>query len=61
MAKPIFRVRSISKSFGHHVVLDNVSLDIYSGEIIGLIGASGTGKTTFLNTLATSFKYSSPV
>ncbi|MFW5865500.1 MAG: ABC transporter ATP-binding protein, partial [Nanoarchaeota archaeon] len=33
------------------IVLDDISLDIRSGEIIGLIGASGSGKTTFLNTL----------
>ncbi|MGM5481010.1 MAG: ABC transporter ATP-binding protein [Nanobdellota archaeon] len=51
MTKPIFRVRGVSKAFGNHVILDDINLDIHSGEIIGLIGASGSGKTTFLNTL----------
>ncbi len=51
MGEPIFRVQNVSKSFGTHVVLDNINLDINSGEIIGIIGASGAGKTTFLNAL----------
>lgn len=51
MSEPIFKVRGVSKAFREHVVLDNIDLDIYSGEIIGIIGASGAGKTTFLNTL----------
>lgn len=51
MGEPIFKVRGISKAFNEHVVLDNIDLDIQSGEIIGIIGASGAGKTTFLNTL----------
>ncbi|MFW6378589.1 MAG: ABC transporter ATP-binding protein [Nanoarchaeota archaeon] len=51
MPNPIFRVKNLTKAFGKMVVLDDISLDIRSGEIIGLIGASGSGKTTFLNTL----------
>ena len=51
MSEPVFKVRGVSKAFNEHVVLDNIDLDIYSGEIIGIIGASGAGKTTFLNTL----------
>lgn len=51
MADPIFKVEGISKQFGTHTVLDNVSLEIEPGEIIGLIGSSGAGKTTFLNML----------
>lgn len=51
MSDPIFRIQNVSKSFGEHQVLDNINLDVYSGEILGVIGASGAGKTTFLNTL----------
>jgi len=51
MSNPIFRIEGVSKSFGKNLILDNISLDILSGEIIGIIGASGSGKTTLLNTI----------
>lgn len=51
MSEPIFRIERVSKSFGRHVVLKDINLDIFPGEIIGIIGASGAGKTTFLNTM----------
>ncbi|MFP4522941.1 MAG: ABC transporter ATP-binding protein [Candidatus Nanoarchaeia archaeon] len=51
MGEAVFKIRAISKSFGNQHVLDNISLDIFSGEIIGIIGESGAGKTTFLHTL----------
>ncbi|MFW6230999.1 MAG: ABC transporter ATP-binding protein [Nanoarchaeota archaeon] len=47
----VVRVSNLSKSFGPKIVLQNVNMEIYSGEILGLIGMSGHGKTTFLNTL----------
>lgn len=51
MGEAVFKITGVSKSFGDQHVLDNISLDIFSGEIIGIIGESGAGKTTFLHTL----------
>ena len=46
------RVINISKSFGSTRVLDNVTFDVNEGEIIVLLGASGSGKTTILRIIA---------
>jgi len=43
------RLKNISKRFGKHKILEQVSIDIAPGEIFGIIGLSGTGKTTLLN------------
>lgn len=44
---------SVSKQFGDHVVLDNLTFSIDTNEKISLIGPSGSGKTTILRTLMT--------
>ncbi len=46
------RVLNISKKFGETTVLDNVTFNVSEGEIIVLLGASGSGKTTILRILA---------
>lgn len=51
MDNSVVRVRNLSKRFGNKIVLRNVNIEIFSGEILGLIGMSGHGKTTFLNTM----------
>ncbi|MDF2369149.1 ABC transporter ATP-binding protein [Sneathiella sp.] len=45
-------IRSLSKSFGQRKVLEDITLDIGKGEIIGLIGPNGSGKTTLLRCIA---------
>ena len=45
---PALQASAIHKSFGDHHVLKGVSLDVAKGEVVTLIGASGSGKSTFL-------------
>lgn len=47
----ILRAIGIHKAFGTHHVLKGVSLDVRSGEVVTLIGSSGSGKSTFLRCL----------
>ena len=44
--------RHLSKSFGQHAVLEDINLDISSGEFVVLVGPSGCGKSTLLRMLA---------
>ena len=44
-------VRNLTKSFGDLLVLDDVSFDVKEGEFLCIVGPTGCGKTTFLNSL----------
>lgn len=47
----VLSVRDVTVAFGNNVVLDKLSLDVYRGEILGFVGASGTGKSVLLRTV----------
>ena len=47
----IISVKNLEKSFGDNVILHNVNADIEKGEVISIIGPSGTGKSTFLRAI----------
>ena len=53
MSKPIaLEMRNISKSFGSIQANKNVSLEVYHGEILAILGENGCGKTTLMNMIA---------
>jgi len=56
---PVLEVRNISKSFGHVQALDNVSMKIYKGDIVGLFGDNGAGKSTLIKIISGNFPPSS--
>ena len=51
-AKPYIEIQDVTKKFGEFTAVDDVSLNIYRGELFSLLGGSGCGKTTLLRMLA---------
>ena len=48
----VIRLRGIRNQFGSQVVHEDLDLDVYRGEILGVVGGSGTGKSVLLRTIA---------
>lgn len=48
---PIIQIRDLNNSFGQHVVHEHLNMDIYGGEILGVVGGSGTGKSVLLRSI----------
>ncbi|MFW6024616.1 MAG: ABC transporter ATP-binding protein [Dichotomicrobium sp.] len=47
----VLQVRDLVVAFGAHRVLDGLSLDVFRGEILGVVGGSGSGKSVLLRTI----------
>lgn len=47
----VIQVRELCNRFGSQVIHENLDLDVMTGEILGVVGGSGTGKTVLLRTI----------
>jgi branched-chain amino acid transport system ATP-binding protein len=57
--EPILKVRDLTKAFGGILALNRVSFDLHAGEILGIIGPNGSGKTTVVNSITGFIKVTS--
>ncbi len=51
MTGPVVQTRALTKRYGAHRGIDDISLEIRAGEVFGLLGPNGAGKTTLIRTL----------
>lgn len=51
----VLQIKDLTKRFGGLTAVSNVSFNVYKGEILGLIGSNGAGKTTVFNMIAGAF------
>ena len=47
----MIEIKDVTKSYGRHKVLQNVSFEIMKGELFGLLGPNGAGKSTLIDIL----------
>ena len=51
MTQAILEIKHLKKSYGSNEVLKDISLSVNKGEVISIIGSSGSGKSTFLRSI----------
>ena len=49
---PMIEMRSVSKHFGSVIAISDISMQVYSGEVMCLLGDNGAGKSTLIKTLS---------
>lgn len=57
--KKIIEVKNLTKEYKNLNAIDNLSFDVYEGEILGLLGPNGSGKSTTINSILQLLNYSS--
>lgn len=56
--EPAIQLKNVSKIIGKKKIIDNISLDVYPGEVFGLLGPNGAGKTTTIRMIVGLMKVS---
>ena len=49
--EPVISIRGLRTQFGRTVIHDGVDLDVLAGEVMGIVGASGTGKSVLMRAI----------
>jgi ABC-2 type transport system ATP-binding protein len=57
--KKVIEVKNLTKKYKELIAIDDLSFDVYKGEILGLLGPNGSGKTTTINCLLSLLEYQS--
>ena len=57
----VIEIKNLTKSYKNLKAVDDLSFDVYKGEILGLLGPNGSGKSTTINSILSLLKYESGV